>query len=295
VRIASSSEGVIMTNSLSIDVFNSGYKPIPGGPGWDDTTPATWPASTSTLISGDREAVLVDALLTTSEGERLASWVHDTGKQPRAIFITHGHADHFFGAGPVLDAYPDAELLACDQQVVDEAHHQTAPDEMALWDSWFGGQLTRSPAMPELTSSDEFDLDGHPVLFRRIGGADGALNTIVDVPDLQAICSGDIVYNNIHMWLWNSTPASRQAWLASLDAVADLKPSVIITGHKDPAAADDDASRVLDQSRRYIEDFEQAVTTSSTPAELITTMLAKYPAYGNRYTLFAAASSQFPG
>ena len=53
-----------MDSSLSIDVFNSGYQPVPGGPGWDDSAPATWPASTSTLISGDRDAVLVDALLT---------------------------------------------------------------------------------------------------------------------------------------------------------------------------------------------------------------------------------------
>ena len=62
-----------MDSSLSIDVFNSGYQPVPAGPGWD-SAPATWPASTSTLISGDRDAVLVDALLTTSEGERLAVW-----------------------------------------------------------------------------------------------------------------------------------------------------------------------------------------------------------------------------
>src|SRR6266516_7567751 len=105
--------------------------------------------------------------------------------------------------------------------------------------------------------------------------------------DLQAICSGDIAYNNIHMWLWNSTPDSRQAWLASLDAVAALKPSTIITGHKDPCAPDDNATRVLDQSRRYIEDFDQAVAKSSTPREVIDVMLAKYPAYGNRYTLCA--------
>jgi glyoxylase-like metal-dependent hydrolase (beta-lactamase superfamily II) len=88
-----------MASSLSIDVFNSGYKPIPGGPGGDDSTPATWPASTSTLISGDRDALLVDALMTTSEGERLAAWVQNSGQQLRAIFVTHGHADHFFGAG----------------------------------------------------------------------------------------------------------------------------------------------------------------------------------------------------
>ena len=113
------------------------------------------------------------------------------------------------------------------------------------------------------------------------------------VPNLQAICSGDIVYNNIHVWLWNSTPDSREAWLASLDAVAALKPSTIVTGHKDPDAPDDNATRVLDQSRRYIEDFDQTVAKSSTPVEVMDVMLAKYPAYGNRYTLFAAAFSQF--
>src|SRR5215467_8928290 len=152
-----------MATSLSIDVFNSGYKPIPGGPGWDDSTPATWPASTSTLISGDHDAVLVDALLTTSEGERLAAWVRDAGKRPRAIFITHGHGDHFFGARPVLDAFPDAQLIACDQQVVDEARGQTMPQAIASWNSRFAGQFPQSPALPALASSPEFDLEGHPL------------------------------------------------------------------------------------------------------------------------------------
>jgi hypothetical protein len=148
--------------------------------------------------------------------------------------------------------------------------------------------------VPALASSPEFDLEGHPLLFRTIGGADGALATIVHAPDLRAICSGDIAYNNIHMWLRNSTPDSREAWLASLDAIAALRPSTIITGHKDPDAPDDNATRVLDQSRRYIEDFGQTVAKSCTPREVIDEMLTKYPAYGNRYTPFAAASTQFP-
>jgi glyoxylase-like metal-dependent hydrolase (beta-lactamase superfamily II) len=284
-----------MTNSLSIDIFNSGYKPIPGGPGWDESTPATWPASTATLISGRRDALLVDALLTTSEAERLAAWVQNTGKRLRAIFITHGHGDHFFGAAPLLESFPDAQLMASDQRVVAEAHASTSANHMAFWNSMFAGQLSQSPVAPTLSSSQEFDLDGHPLVFHTIGRADaGALATIVHVPGMQVICSGDIAYNNIHMWLRDSTPGSREAWLASLDSVAALKPSTIITGHKDPDAADDNATRVLDQSRRYIEDFDQSVSGSTTPRELIDAMLAKYPAYGNRYSLFIAASTQFP-
>ena len=283
-----------MADALSIDVFNGGYKAIPGGPGWDDRVPATWPATTSTLITANGDGLLVDALLTRDEGERLAAWVQKTGTRPRAIFVTHGHADHFFGAGPVMDAFPDAALLACDQQVLDAARGQLSAKAMASWNSRFPGQLPQSPPVPELAGSPEFDLDGHTILFRTIGGADGALATVAHVPDLATICSGDIVYNNIHMWLLNSTPDSRKTWLASLDAVAALQASTIITGHKDPDAPDDDATRVLDQSRRYIEDFEQALATSGTPRELFEEMLARYPTYGNRYTLFLAASSQFP-
>ena len=193
----------------------------------------------------------------------------------------------------MLDAFPDAQLMTCDQQVVDEEPGQTTPEVIVVWNSWFAGQFSQSPVVPAFTLSQEFDLRPS-LLFRTIGGSDAALATIVHAPDMQAICSGDIVYNNIHMWLWNSTPDSRQAWLASLDAVAALKPSTIITGHKDPDAPDDNATRVLDQSRRYIEDFDQTVAKSSTPLEVIDEMLAKYPAYGNRYILFAAAFTQFP-
>jgi hypothetical protein len=62
-----------MPDPLSVNVFKSGCKPIAGGPGWDPAVHATWPATTCTRISGKRDAALVDALLTTAEGKRLAS------------------------------------------------------------------------------------------------------------------------------------------------------------------------------------------------------------------------------
>ncbi|WP_405567306.1 hypothetical protein OG317_02085 [Streptomyces sp. NBC_01167] len=58
-------------------------------------------------------------------------------------------------------------------------------------------------------------------------------------------------------------------WLATLDALASLRPERIITGHKEPDAPDDDARRILDQSRRYIEDFDQATAHSSSAPDLV--------------------------
>jgi glyoxylase-like metal-dependent hydrolase (beta-lactamase superfamily II) len=282
-----------MSGSLSISVLNSGYKPIPGGPGWDPTKQATWPARTATLIAGDRDAILVDAFLTKPEGEELAAWVKQSGKSPSHVFITHGHGDHFFGAGPTLAGFPDAQLVTMSSQVAAEARGQTEPQGIGVWNSWFEGQFDEHPAVPTALTSGDLEIEGHAVQLSVAGQADGVLAAIVHVPDIATVCSGDVVYNNIHMWLWNSTPDSRTAWLASMDAVASLQPDTIITGHKDPDAPDDDARRILDQSRRYLEDFDKAVAGSSSAPEVIDAMMEKYSRYGNPYTLFAAAYSQF--
>lgn len=287
-----------MSNSLSVSVFNSGYKNIPGGPGWDPGTQATWPASTSTLIAGDQDAILVDALLTTSEGQRLADWVENSGKTPSLIFLTHGHGDHYFGAGPTLSTFPQAKLAVLDSRTAAEAADQLTPETLQVWDSWFGGQYDREPAMPTvLTSGGDVEIEGHPVHMRTVGGADdpGYHGSIVDVPELSTICSGDVVYNNIHMWLYQSTPETRATWLASIDAIAAMEPRTIICGHSDPDAPDNDAQRCIAQSRTYIMDFDRAAETSSSMSELMDEMMAKYSSYGNAYTLFAAAASQFPG
>jgi glyoxylase-like metal-dependent hydrolase (beta-lactamase superfamily II) len=113
--------------SVTLDVFNTGYTPVNGGPGWDSTTPATWPACTTTLISGDTDAVLVDALMTIKQGHELSTWIHAKGKNVSSVIVTHGHGDHFFGAATVLEAFPGAVLVAASTQVIDEAREQTEP------------------------------------------------------------------------------------------------------------------------------------------------------------------------
>jgi len=70
--------------------------------------------------------------------------------------------------------------------------------------------------------------------------------------------------------------------------VAGYLPS-LIAGHRNPLAADDDAHRQIEESRRYLADFETALERSSTPPDLIDRMTATYPDLANPYTLWVAA------
>ncbi|MFE5702031.1 MBL fold metallo-hydrolase [Rhodococcus koreensis] len=279
--------------SLTVNVFNSGYVPVNGGPGWDSASTATWPASTATLIAGERDAILVDALMTIDEGHQLASWIDETGKNLTSIVITHGHGDHFFGAGPVLAAFPGARLLALNTTVVDEGRRHLEPEILQNWIGWFGDRFDHHAAVPQPLGTEALTVEEHSVHLIEVGGADGALATVVHIPELDTVCAGDAVYNNIHMWLWNSTPASRRTWLSTIDAIAAMYPTTIIAGHKDPDAPDDNAARQLAQSRSYVDAFDQAVATSHSAQALINDMTQSFPNYGNPYTLFLSAHSQY--
>ena len=63
-------------------------------------------AMASTLIYGNKDAVLVDAYLTTKQTSALADWVASKGKNLTTIYITHGHGDHWFGVGTLLNDFP---------------------------------------------------------------------------------------------------------------------------------------------------------------------------------------------
>src|SRR6267142_6851895 len=67
------------------------------------TTQQLWSPRASTLISGKRDAILVDTFLTVEPAGALGvDGVAARGKNLTTIDATHGHGDHCFGASIVL-------------------------------------------------------------------------------------------------------------------------------------------------------------------------------------------------
>ena len=72
---------------------------------------AMWSPISSTLIYGKKDAVLVDTPFTIKHVNELIDWIATSDKNLTTIYITHGHADHWFGIGALLIAFLKPERL----------------------------------------------------------------------------------------------------------------------------------------------------------------------------------------
>ena len=84
--------------------------------------PAGIKNKTATLVTGETDALLVDAAFTRADGHRLAAEILDSGKQLKTVFVSHGDPDFYFGAEVIADAFPDAVFVAT-PIVIDHIQH----------------------------------------------------------------------------------------------------------------------------------------------------------------------------
>ena len=97
---------------LGVNVFTAAGKPMVGERPKGFGEPLGFDPITSTLIFGEHDAVLVEALTTVAEAEALADWVALHHRNLQTIYITHGHFDHFYGLSVLLDLFPRARAIA---------------------------------------------------------------------------------------------------------------------------------------------------------------------------------------
>jgi glyoxylase-like metal-dependent hydrolase (beta-lactamase superfamily II) len=281
-----------MSSPLHLDVFVVPYKPIVGLiPPMGDGE-ATWPATSVSLISGERDAVLIDAVLTLDDAGRVVDWIRATGKNLTTIYITHGHGDHFFGLNTILAAFPNARALTA-AAVIPDARMQLSPELMSFWNAIFPGQIAEHPIVPDALDGDVIDLEGHELRIVNVGQADTAPSTIVHIPSLDAVISGDVAYNGIHQWLAETDHEKRMEWIASVEQIEQLNPEIVVAGHKRPDARDDDPAAILGNTKTYIRDFNQSLSESRSAQELVDKMMVLHGDLGNPYTLWTAAQGVF--
>ncbi len=147
-------------------------------------------AMASTLIYGTRDAVLVDAFMTVKQATALADWVASKHKNLTTIYITHGHGDHWFGVGTVLERFPHARVVAT-PNTIKVMQGNASPQGLAAWGAGFPGQIPEKLVMAEELSGNVIDLEGHDLIAVELGHTDTDHTTCLHVPSLGLVVAGD--------------------------------------------------------------------------------------------------------
>jgi len=232
-------------------------------------------AMTSTLIYAKRDAVLVDAFMTIKQADALADWVRASGKNLTTIYITHGHGDHWFGIGTILERFPNARAVATPDVVKVMRQHASPEVLEKVWKAAFPGQISERLVIAEELKGNVIELEGHELVAVELGHTDTDYTTCLNVPSIGLVVAGDAAYNDVHLYLVESNPKTRLEWISALDKIESLNPHAVIASHKRPDREDN--PRIIEETRKYIRDFDRLAEMTTTAQELYDKMLELHP------------------
>jgi len=248
----------------------------------------------STIITGAKEAILIDSQFLMSDAHRVAAMILESGKHLTIVYNTHPHPDHYFGNVVMHQAFPSAQIFAL-PKVVDGVK--------AGWDQrltfWKGtgaysaDNLPSEHAYPSPLAGDTLTLEGETLrIIGPVQGDSPGDNSYVWIPSLKAIIGGDIIFSGAHFPIGGPTHAQRMDWIKVLDGMAKLKPAIVVAGHQGPDAPRD--ASVLSFMKDYIKFFETARASSASADELIAKLKMQYPGLALENLMGFSARAAFP-
>ncbi|HCR1912225.1 TPA: MBL fold metallo-hydrolase [Enterobacter kobei] len=237
----------------------------------------------STLIMGEKEAILVDAQFTLSNAHRLVAELIESQRVLKKIFITHLHPDHFLGLEVIKDVWPDAEVIAW-KKISDDVNNAY---DFKL-DYWGKTILKENGANRKfditMIDDDTLILEGETINILGIMSGDCIDITPLWIPSLRTLIASDIVFENTHVWIADMRNEERmENWMQALEILEDLEPAVVIPGHAPVAPTLYPSS--ISFTRQYIRDFRKQLHRTANSNELIAQMERIYPSMPVRICL----------
>lgn len=227
----------------------------------------------STLVYGEKEAVVIDAGFTRADALRIAANVLDSGKRLTTIYVSQADPDYYFGVETLKELFPDADVVST-PAVLEKLTAKLA-GKVAFWGPKMGANAPRKPVVPRALEGNTLTLEGQTIEIR---GTQGPLahRPYAWIPSIKAIVGNIGVFGDMHVWTADTqTPAQRTAWLAQLDEMAALKPDLVIPGHMKAGTVVDGST--IGFTRDYLQTFEKNLAANPSSATLIGSMKQSYP------------------
>ncbi len=227
----------------------------------------------STLVYGEKEAMVIDAGFTRADALRIAANVLDSGKKLTTIYVSQADPDYYFGVETLKEIFPQADVVTT-PAVLSKLLPKVA-GKVAFWGPKMGANAPRTPVLPRAVEGTSLSLEGQAIEIR---GTQGPLahRPYAWIPSIKAIVGNIGVFGNMHVWTADTqTTAERSAWVAQLDEMAALKPELVVPSHMS-AGSKLDASAIA-FTRNYLTTFEKNLAANRTSATLIGAMKQAFP------------------
>lgn len=233
-------------------------------------------AVSSELVTGAREAILIDAQFQKNDAQKLVDLVKASGKKLTTIYISHSDPDFYFGLDTLQAAFPQARIVATPQTVA--AIEANKDGKLAYWGPILKSNAPQKLVVPQALNTDHLVLDGQRLEIKGLKGPQPE-RSYVWIPSLRAVVGGVVVSANAHVWMADSqTPESRARWQQTLDDITALQPRTVVPGHYQ--LKDGKAPRGLESVRftaDYLSQFERAAAQAQNSQELVSAMKQRYP------------------
>jgi glyoxylase-like metal-dependent hydrolase (beta-lactamase superfamily II) len=228
----------------------------------------------SVIVTGKTDAVLIDAQWTLSNAHRVVAEILETGKYLKTIYVTHAHPDHYFGLGPIAEAFPEARVIAL--PAVARTINNQFFGKIEHWEKTIGVTNTPRKAVNiEPLTENSFELEGHRIeIIPEIMG-DLKYNTVVWIPSIKTLYGSDVLFNQAHPFTCEVTAEERQQWIRDIERLEAMGAEVVIPGHQKPGMPFDSSS--FGFTKDYLIATEEELANTKDEAGFYYAMVKRYP------------------
>lgn len=256
---------------LALEVYNPGENAI-------------FPV-TSSIITGEHEAILIDAQFQRNDAEALVQKLKASGKTLATVYVSHSDPDYYFGLDVIQAAFPEAKIVATAQTV---AHIKaTMEGKLAYWGPILKDKAPQKLVLPEVLAGETLKLEGQRIEIKGLKGPSPE-RSYLWIPSLKTVAGGVVVSSGIHVWVADTqTAKSRKDWQNTLNSILALKPAAVVPGHYLGEAPQ--GLRAVKFTADYLKAFEAEAARSKDSAALIEAMKTRYPQLGEPDSLTLSA------
>lgn len=251
-------------SELKIKVFNGG------------DTPNGF-AVNSTLIYGEKDAILFDAQFSQSSAHRLVAMITENGVKPSRVYISHFHPDHFLGLNVVKKAFPGIKVYSL------PAIAKMINDAFDFKIKYWGNEVLGLDGADEKVhindwNTNSMDLEGEKIEILGPFRGDSDNSSVLWIPSIKTLLAADAVWADAYVWIADAkTKQARKDWYHVLDELEALNAEVIVPGHSPNTDEKYFDPKNIAFTRQYIKDFEETWKNAENGDEIVEKMTAKYP------------------